>query len=338
MSDKKNSDNKASLFAKIPKAVRLKKSVLVGIVLLGVLFVFVILSHVRTQDMGARTNDTLESEADNTHWLAQTSASKPETDIKNREKENNDQSLTIAASQEEQLAKALKEIDGANQKVNGQTDPIETNNTLKNANNSPIQVSGGMTKNDKLDAESNSQIQISNYLSNTLATGNLIPIIFLTEVNSELPGYALVQVTRSVSNAQGKEMIPQGTKILLQYESANSDLERLAYKGISMTLPCGKTISLNNVPVVDSLGRVGLKDKSNHHYVRNTLATVANFSSNQADQIAASQISNAINKGEPSFNTVLPLTSNNSFSQKATTFYIRPGYECNLLLTHDLVF
>jgi type IV secretory pathway VirB10-like protein len=336
---------KVTLFATLPKVARFKKSVLISALFLGALMLFVIFNSLSTNESKSSSQDVLENESENTHWLASSGLHPPtKNDPPDETKPSNtadpaptgdtDSSLTMGSQQEVQLAKALKALNypgkttGINQLEYDQADGRHA------ANSSPIQIANVDEKETHSPQENKAPLQTT--INNTLPAGNLIPIIFITKVNSELPGFALAAVTRDVSNEQRKVIIPQGTKILLQYESTNSDAERLAYKGVSMTLPNGKSISLDNLPVVDTHGRAGLQDKSNHHHLRNSLATLGNITSNQAGQIIASQLP-SINSNGTNMTMLLPMSSANYFTQKGSTFYIRMGYECNLLLTHTLL-
>lgn len=325
-----------NLFAKNPQVARFKKSVVVSVLLVAALFLFIIFSYLANNNP-TPLEDVLDNELENAHWLAaKSSNNKPVNDPKVETQHEatssegaSNQSLTIKPSQAQQLEIALNDIDTHKNSLE-EAEPLgasKETDAVENANSAPIQVS--IIENfAKQETQAKESITLSTSMNDTLPAGNYIPIMFLTEVNSELGGFALAQVVRSVFNSQRKAIVPQGAKILLQYETEHSGSRRLAFKATSLTLPNGKTFLLDNLPVVDSFGVTGIKDKSNGHVIRNFFAVAGNISSNQASQIVATQMNEAV---------MLPISSNNYFSYKGTTFYIRAGYECNLLLTHDLV-
>ncbi len=338
----------SSIFAKPPKVMRFKKTALMVVILLGALVAIIILTSLPKQK--ERVNeDTLESESENVHWLAANTAfNKPQAATPGEAKatpNTNDENtlLTITPEQKEKLATVLKEMDKAPSAGNDSLGTYSEANpeSLQAAQNASIAVNGDRPSQDTGVSQNN--LAKDNLSSNTIQSSNrvpagtLIPIVFLSTVNSELPGFVLGQITRDVYSATRKCLLPQGSKLLLQYEATHESSERLAYKGISLILPEGKTIALDNVPVIDMQGQMGLHDQSNHHRMRNFLATLGNFSVAEAHQVATSQLESAITvNGNPGL-AMDPFYTANGFSQKPTTFYVRAGYACNLLLTKDLV-
>ncbi len=335
-------------FAKPPKVLRFKKTALMVVILLGTLVAIIILTSLPKQKEIA-SEDTLESESENVHWLAaNTALNKPQAATPaeaGAASTANDESasLTINPEQREKLATALKEMDKAPSTAN---DSLGTSNeanpeSLQAAQNASIAVNSDRPSQDTGASQNNlSKDNLSSNIiqsSNKVPAGTLISIVFLSTVNSELPGFVLGQVTRDVYSATRKCIIPQGAKLLLQYEATHESTERLAYKGVSLILPEGKTIALDNTPVIDMQGQMGLHDQSNHHRMRNFLATLGNFSVAQAHQVATSQLESAININGNSGLAMDPFYTANGFSQKPTTFYVRAGYACNLLLIKDLV-
>jgi type IV secretion system protein VirB10 len=315
------SNDNIPTFEKLPRATRFKKSILFVAVIVLMIIAFIILSSISSSKPKNNTEDILENETANVQWLnAGTSINKP--DSNNLPSDSNDnvhESKIIESTQKDNLEQALEEV--VTQKIDKLSAEAEEN--LQNAKDAPIQFAG---------KESTTINPNKTEASLTISAGTLIPIIFLTDVNSELPGFALTQVARDLIDSKGRSYIKQGTKILLQYEATYSDCDRLAYKAVSMTLPSGKTVPLSDLPVVDISGHIGLKDKSNHHVVRNTLANIANIGMSQANNTIAGSIQSMENSTTPIF----PSAIGNTYTQKPTTFYIRTGFECNVLLTKDL--
>jgi type IV secretory pathway VirB10-like protein len=324
------------LFAKLPKAIRIKKSILICTFLLGTFLMLVILVYLPTSNPTLAAKEVIDNDAEESHWLAASTTkqlssneinlNKTTLDNKNKEDEESKE-LTIRKDQEDHLATALNELEA--EKTNKLHNLEANNESEKNAYHSPITVSSQSMNNSEHENGKG-----DSFISNlSLPAGTSIPIQFLSEVNSELPGFALATVSRNVSNEQGQIIIPQGSKVLLQYESANEELERLAYRGVSITLPNGKIITLPSTPVVDQSGHTGLSDKANHHYVKNLFRGLGSLSTNTASQIAASKL---LSPSDNNLNMFYALPSSNT-ELKATTFYIRAGFACNLLLTQELI-
>lgn len=334
-------DRIKDLFAKLPKPARLRKTGLISLIVLAAMLLLIIVYYLPTNATEGTPDDTLESESESTHWLtANAGVNKASLNDKYKDTSNigtadpkqdtsDPDALTIKKSQQEQLASALEEI---NAKSAQKGEIAENVDSIQAANSAPIQIAINPVNTPKEISENQPLHEVSSS-NNTLPSGTIIPISLVTEVNSELSGYVIAQVSRNIADQAQQILIPQGTKILLQYESADGDVGRLSLKAISMSLSSQKTISLDGAPVIDVQGRSGIKDQSNHHTVRNIISTISQVATSQAGQIIASKIPGEESK---SLDMLAPITSNNIYSQRPTTFFIRAGYECNLLLIHDL--
>jgi type IV secretory pathway VirB10-like protein len=104
-----------------------------------------------------------------------------------------------------------------------------------------------------------------------LQAGSIIPGILLTGLNSDLPGEIVGQVRETVYDSiSGRyELIPQGSKITGQYDSkVVYGQERVLVVWKRVLFPNGKFIDLEGMPGVDLSGYSGFNDQVNNHYGR----------------------------------------------------------------------
>lgn len=104
-----------------------------------------------------------------------------------------------------------------------------------------------------------------------LDAGTVIPAVLATAVNSDVPGYLMAYVSRSVydSRTQRRIIIPQGTKLIGQYDSEiTGGQQRLVMVWSQMLLPNGQRVTLPRVESSDEQGASGLPGHVNRHYTR----------------------------------------------------------------------
>jgi hypothetical protein len=104
----------------------------------------------------------------------------------------------------------------------------------------------------------------------TLAAGTLIPALLETEVNSDLPGPLLAQVSRDVYDfAQRTVVLPRGTRLLGRYDNRVAvGQRRLLVVWTRMTLPDGTSFELPGLPGTDAAGAAGLGARVENHLLR----------------------------------------------------------------------
>lgn len=98
--------------------------------------------------------------------------------------------------------------------------------------------------------------------------GTVIAASLVTGINSDLPGFAIAQVTENVfDSVTGRRLlIPQGTKLIGKYDSVVSHGQRRALLVWNrMILPDGSSIVIDNLPATDAAGYAGLKDEVDVH-------------------------------------------------------------------------
>lgn len=129
--------------------------------------------------------------------------------------------------------------------------------------------------------------------------GTLIPAVLVSTINSDLPGPILAQVTDNIFNTTtGKFLlIPQGTKIIGEYNSSVSNGQQRAQVVWSrLIFPNGNSMDLGRMPSVDGTGASGHQGSVNNHYdklalgvlVTSLLSSGVGFSSGPANPGAAS--------------------------------------------------
>jgi type IV secretion system protein VirB10 len=110
----------------------------------------------------------------------------------------------------------------------------------------------------------------SNY---ELMAGAVIPAALSTELNSNLPGRVIAQVTANVYDSVTGEhlLIPQGARLLGTYDSASSyGDQRLLLAWNRIVLPNGWSINLRGMEASDPSGAAGLRDRVDQHLGRLT--------------------------------------------------------------------
>ncbi|HVT14695.1 MAG TPA: TrbI/VirB10 family protein [Thermoanaerobaculia bacterium] len=106
--------------------------------------------------------------------------------------------------------------------------------------------------------------------STTLPAGTLIPALLLTQVNSDLPGPLLAQVSRDVYDATHSTVaVPRGTRLLGRYDNqVAAGQRRLLVAWTRLQLPDGSAYALPGLPGTDPAGAAGLPARVENHYLR----------------------------------------------------------------------
>jgi hypothetical protein len=104
----------------------------------------------------------------------------------------------------------------------------------------------------------------------TLPAGSLIPALLLTEVNSDLPGNLLAQVSRNVYDGrQERVLVPQGSRLLGRYDSQVAvGQRRLLVAWTRLVLPDGSSYELPGLPGTTAAGAAGLGGRVNNHVLQ----------------------------------------------------------------------
>lgn len=127
-------------------------------------------------------------------------------------------------------------------------------------------ASAGSTSSARFVLESRVQPRASRFL---VSQGHPIPVVLLTEVNSDMPGEIVGVVSENVyDSTTGKHrLIPQGTRVLGKYDSAVVlGQERLLFVWTTMKFPDGRTMELGAMPGSDITGAAGATDEVDHKW------------------------------------------------------------------------
>jgi type IV secretion system protein VirB10 len=101
-----------------------------------------------------------------------------------------------------------------------------------------------------------------------LKAGGFIPAALVTEINSDLPGEVIAQVTQNVFDTVSGDhlLIPQGTRLLGKYQSLVSNGQnRALIVWTRLVMPNGDSIVLDGMPGTDQAGAAGAADQVDYH-------------------------------------------------------------------------
>ncbi|MBT9444660.1 MAG: TrbI/VirB10 family protein [Hyphomonadaceae bacterium] len=107
--------------------------------------------------------------------------------------------------------------------------------------------------------------------ANEIMAGSVIPAALVTELNSDLPGRVIAQITAPVydSVTGGRLLIPQGARLIGTYDSANAyGDQRLLLVWNRLIMPNGWSINLQGMEGADPTGAAGLRDRTDFHLGR----------------------------------------------------------------------
>lgn len=179
----------------------------------------------------------------------------------------------------------------------------------------------------------------------TVFEGTIIPAVMLTEVNSDLPGRLIAQVTLDVYDGIGGTtlLIPKGTRLVGLY---NNDVkigqERVLAAFNRMIYPSGVSVALGGMQAADAAGRAGLSGEVDNHFFTMfgssfLVAGLANiFSKNQPQSVTV------INSGSSVTSTagqILADVSKKIMQRNqniAPTLLIHKGHKFNIMVAKDM--
>jgi type IV secretory pathway VirB10-like protein len=182
-----------------------------------------------------------------------------------------------------------------------------------------------------------------------LAAGTVLPASLITEINSDLPGTVVAQISRDVYDSRTGEhrLIPRGTKLIGRYDSHLSvGQRRLLVTWTRLVAPDGRELALPDLAAIDEHGAAGLSDVTDNHVTRvfgtalllSAIGAGAQLSqptsgnaltSPSAGQVAAGAL------GQQMSGTGLDLVRRNA--DIPPTITARAGLAFDLILAHDLV-
>ncbi|MDA0967491.1 MAG: TrbI/VirB10 family protein [Proteobacteria bacterium] len=177
---------------------------------------------------------------------------------------------------------------------------------------------------------------VSDYQVNA---GSIIPASLISGINSDLPGDVIAQVRENVYDTVSGNylMIPQGTKIVGEYDSNVSyGQNRVLLVWDRLQFPDGSTLLLENMGGSDLAGYGGLKDKVDNHTLK--IMTAVLFSS--LLNVGVTELDNqsntfAIDTAEGINEAAQEIVKKQLNVQP--TIKIRPGYSFNIVVNKNMV-
>ncbi len=174
--------------------------------------------------------------------------------------------------------------------------------------------------------------------------GTIIPAALITGIRSDLPGQIIAQVTQDVYDSPTGRylLIPQGTKLIGQYDSSVTfGQSRVLLVWTRLIMPDGESIVLDRLPGADTQGYAGLYDQVNNHwgmlFEGAILSTILSVGVEAGTSDSENNLAQAIRMG-----------ASNSISQTGQQIVqreldvqpnltIRPGFPVDVMVEADLV-
>lgn len=103
----------------------------------------------------------------------------------------------------------------------------------------------------------------------TLPRGTIVPIALESAVNSQLGGQIAARVTADVKDPTKEHvLIPAGARIVSDYGAPSAvGQSRLLVAATRMNLPDGRYVNFRSARATDPLGRAGMEDQTDRHFL-----------------------------------------------------------------------
>ena len=100
-----------------------------------------------------------------------------------------------------------------------------------------------------------------------IMAGTVLPAMVVTEINSDLPGEILAQLSRNIYDSQQRHLlIPSGTRVIGRYDSQIAlGQSRALIAWTRLIFPDGRSISLPGLATKDLQGATGLRSRVDNH-------------------------------------------------------------------------
>ena len=165
-----------------------------------------------------------------------------------------------------------------------------------------------------------------------------IPAALISGIRSDLPGQIIAQVTQNVYDSPTGRvlLIPQGARLIGEYESVTAQGEhRAVIIWTRLIRPDGMTISLNS-PVVDTLGRSGVSASVNNHFFARLGDALLQSTVDLGRTVAGrSTTSPVVVVSGSTAAAAVPASSSGGI---APTLTVAPGKSISVFVAHDLDF
>lgn len=176
-----------------------------------------------------------------------------------------------------------------------------------------------------------------------IMAGTIISASLITELNSDLPGQVIAQVTENVyDSATGQHLlIPQGSRLLGEYDSdIESGQSRALVIWNRLIRPDGSSLVIENSPGVDLSGQSGLTDRVDRHtgsLVRAALLSTLLSAAAELGTDSDDSLTLALRDGgQRTINQAGQKIVTQSLSRKPT-IRVRPGWRLGVIVNRDLV-
>jgi type IV secretion system protein VirB10 len=178
-----------------------------------------------------------------------------------------------------------------------------------------------------------------------IEAGAVIPAALLTELNSDLPGRVIAQVTAPVydSITGSQVLIPQGARLIGTYDSATTHGDnRILLAWNRIVFPNGWSLDLQGMDAADPSGASGLRDRVDNHVgplaeavgLASVFSVLANNSQNDANNHSLGQsVGDAA--AQQAAQTGGRIVDRDL--QVHPTLRVRPGAPVRVLVSRDIV-
>lgn len=179
-----------------------------------------------------------------------------------------------------------------------------------------------------------------------IIAGTLISARLLTGINTEISGQVKAEILEDVYNfGKNKILIPQGSKIIGEYDTEKASHGRVPINFIKIILPDGGTLNVEKILVaVDDEGYTGICGKIHHHTGQKITAgavgsaiaamgAVAAENASSGDTYTAGQLA-----GQGAMANLMNVTSKmfDEAAKVADTVTVEPGSEFQIYVKEDL--
>lgn len=185
-----------------------------------------------------------------------------------------------------------------------------------------------------------------------IKTGTVIPGIMISEMNSDLPGEIVAQVSQNVyDTATGNHLlIPQGSKLFGRYDAQVSfGQQRALVAWQRLIYPDASTLEVDAMNGHDESGKAGFGDLVNHHYARIFGFALLTSTLSAAYQLSQDLESQSDFRSVPSNGQVAAAAVGQQMAELGIeiarrnlrvqpTLEIRKGYRLNVMVNRDVVF
>lgn len=176
-----------------------------------------------------------------------------------------------------------------------------------------------------------------------LQAGSIIPAALITGIRSDLPGQITAQVTQNVYDSPTGRilLIPQGSRLIGDYDADVAfGQSRVLLAWNRLSLPDGRSITLERQPGADPRGFTGLKDRTDYHWGGVLKAALVSTVLGVGAELGSGDDGNlvrALRRGsQDSINRAGEQIVSRELNVRPT-LTIRPGFPVRVIVTRDLI-